>query len=216
MKDIILIGGGGHCKSVISTIKESDEFNIVGILDVKDKIGTKVNGIKIVGTDDEMDYYYKQGIKCAFIALGSIENTKLRLKLYQSAMDTGYELPYIVDKTAIVSKNVEIGKGSFIGKGAIINSDVRIGVNCIINTGAIIEHDCHIGKFSHIAPGSTLSGGVIIGDDTHIGTNSTIIQSISIGSNTIIGAGSVVIEDIGDDVKAYGNPCRAKLNETKH
>lgn len=208
MKDIILLGGGGHCKSVIDTIRELNEFNIIGILDINAKVGTQINNVEIIGNDGDLDYYYKRGLELAFITVGSIENTVLRQNLYQKAIKIGYKFPTIVDRTAIVSKQAKIGQGTFVGKGAIINSDVNVGMNCIINTGAIIEHDCNIGLFCHIAPGSTLSGGVLVGDNTHIGTNTTIIQSISVGNNSLIGAGSVVIDDIGSNVKAYGNPCR--------
>lgn len=208
MKDIILLGGGGHCKSVIDTIRELKEYNILGILDVREKVGTEINNIKIIGADEDLSYYYKRGLESAFITVGSIENNLLRRKLYEQAKNIGYKFETIIDKTAIISKSTKIGQGTFVGKGTIINTNVNVGMNCIINTGVIIEHDCNIGLFCHIAPGSTLSGGVIIGDNTHIGTNTTIIQNITIGCNSLIGAGSVVVNNIGDNVKAYGNPCR--------
>jgi len=160
MKDIILLGGGGHCKSVIDTIKELNKFNIAGILDVKDKVGTKVDNVEIIGIDEDLNYYYNQGIELAFITAGSIENTALRRNLYQKAINIGYKFPYLIDPTVITSKNIKIGQGTFVGKGATINSDANLGMHCIINTGVIIEHDCNIGEFCHIAPGSTLSGGV--------------------------------------------------------
>ncbi|MFW5647645.1 MAG: acetyltransferase [Candidatus Alkaliphilus sp. MAG34] len=208
MDDIILIGGGGHCKSVIDTINRLSRYNIIGVLDIQSKVGTQIAGIKIIGTDDDLGYFYKKGTKYAFLAAGSIGDTFLRRGLYTMAADIGYILPNIIDDTAIISKKVRMGIGNFIGKGVIINSDTTVGDNCIINTGSIIEHDCHIEDFCHIAPGGTLSGGVKVGKDTHIGTNATIIQNIKIGSNTIIGAGAVLLKDIGDNKKAYGNPCR--------
>ena len=208
MEDIILIGGGGHCKSVIDSIKRTKKYNIVGILDLKDKIGEEILGIKVIGTDDKLEYYYKNGVKNIFLTIGSIGDTKLRKKLYCSALSIGYVFPNIIDNTAIISDDVQMEYGNFVGKGSIINVGTRLGNNCIINTGTIIEHDCYIGDFSHIAPGATLSGNVVVGESTHIGTNSAVIQNIRIGKNSIIGAGSVVIKDIGDNVKAYGNPCR--------
>ena len=211
MKDIILIGGGGHCRSVIDSIKSGGYFNIIGILDSIDKVGQTISGIKIIGCDYDAEKFFKQGYKNAFITVGSIEDTTPREKIYSKLQAIGFEFPIIVDRTAIVAKDVVIEQGVFIGKGAIINSNVNIGLNCIINTGCIIEHDCIINKFSHIAPGSTLSGGVQIGKNAHIGANSTIIQYKKVGDNTIIGAGSVVIKDIGNNKKAYGNPCKEVL-----
>ncbi|MGF7059792.1 acetyltransferase [Brassicibacter mesophilus] len=208
MKDIVLIGGGGHCKSVIDSINRSKEFNIVGILDLPDNVGNEICGVKVLGTDDKLEYYYKNGVRNAFLSIGSIGDVTLRKKLYLAAFDIGYAFPNIIDSTAILSDKVEIGHGNFIGKGVIVNSQTLIENNCIINTGAVIEHDCHISSFCHIAPGSVISGNVVIGCNTHIGTNSTIVQNIIIGENTIIGAGSVVVKDVRNNSKAYGNPCR--------
>jgi sugar O-acyltransferase (sialic acid O-acetyltransferase NeuD family) len=208
MEDIILIGGGGHCKSIIDTINELKKYNIIGILDIADKLGNEICGIKIIGTDDSLEYYYKNGVRNAFLTIGSIGDTLIRRKLYSIALNIGYIFPNIIDNTAIVSDKIEIGHGNFIGKGAIININVKIANNTIINTGAIIEHDCYIGSFCHIAPGTAINGNVVIGENTHIGTNSTIIQNIKIGDNTIIGAGSVVVKNIESNIKAYGNPCK--------
>lgn len=208
MEEIILIGGGGHCKSVIDSINKSKEYKVIGILDLIDKVGSEILGISVIGTDKGLEIHYKNGVNNAFLTVGSIGDISLRKKIYSNAVAIGYKFPNIVDATAIISNNAEIGYGNFIGKGSIVNAGAKIGNNCIINTGAIIEHDCNIQDFCHMAPGVTLSGGVIIGENTHIGTNSTIIQNIKIGDNTMIGAGSVVLKDIGSNAKAYGNPCK--------
>lgn len=208
MKDILLIGGGGHCKSVIDTLISSTDYNIIGILDTPDKVGEKIHSVEVIGVDDDLQKYYDSGINYAFITLGSIGDTHLRVELYNKARAIGFDFPVIIDFSAVVSPTIHINNGSYIGKGAILNSDVSIGECCIINSGAIIEHDCKISSFCHIAPGTTMSGNVSLGKHTHIGTNSTIIQNITIGSHTIIGAGSVVISDFGSYKKAYGNPCK--------
>lgn len=208
MEDLILIGGGGHCRSVIDSIKSTNKFNIAGILDIKDNIGKYIDGVEIIGCDDDIGLIYKRGIKNAFITIGSIGNTYIREYLYKKIRFIGFNFPIIKDSSAIVSSNSFIGEGTFIGKGSIINSGTYIGKNCIINTGSILEHNCNIGDFVHISPGSVLSGDVKIGDKTHIGVNSTIIQGINIGKNCIIGGGSVVVKNIDENVKAYGNPCK--------
>jgi len=208
VKDIILIGGGGHCQSVIDTIESSNMYNIIGILDLPTKVGLKISGVEIIGTDEMLETYFNQGIKCAAITLGSIGDATQRKRLYNYAANIGFEFPTITDKTAIIGKDVKIEDGVFIGKGCIINVGSNIEKQAIINTGAIIEHDCRIGAFCHIGPGATLSGNVWVSEDAHIGTNSTIIQNIKIGNNSLIGAGSVIVRDVGSNMKAYGNPCK--------
>lgn len=207
MEKIILVGGGGHCKSIIESINGLKQFKIVGIVDKKlsECIGV---GVDIIGSDDGLDLLYKSGIKNAFIGVGSVGNANIRIKLYNILKNLGYTFPKIIDKTAIVSSSAIIEEGVFVGKGAIINAKTIIEKQCIINSGAIVEHDCKISEFVHLAPGATLSGGVYIGKRTHIGTNSTIIQNINVGNDVIVGAGSVIVKDIRNGVKVYGNPGR--------
>lgn len=208
MEDILLIGGGKHCGSVIDTIRSSSLFNIIGILDIPEKVGETIERVPIIGGDTDLTTWRNKGIEHAFITVGSIGDTQLRQKLFKEAQKLDFSFPVIKDKTAIVSESARIKEGTFIGKGTIINNSVNIGKLAIINSGAIIEHDSTIGDFCHIAPGTTLSGSVDVGDYTHIGTNTTIIQEIEIGHHTVIGAGSVVIGNIGDDKVAFGNPCK--------
>lgn len=211
MKDIILLGGGGHCSSVIDSIASTNRYNIIGILDQKQNVGTYVQGIKIIGDDDDLLHYFNQGVKHAFVTTGSIGDCSLRIKLVNLLKRTGFKLPPIIDSTAVIANSAKIGDGTFVGKRATLNTNVVIGDNCIINTATVIEHDTSIDSFCHIAPGTIISGGVSIHRETHIGTNSTIIQNIDIGHNTIIGAGSVVVKDIGSNKKAFGNPCKEVL-----
>lgn len=207
-EQIILVGGGGHAKSVIDAIKGQNQYDIVGILDVSDKLGEELEGIKVIGVDEDLHHYYQRGVKNAFITLGSVGNPTLRIKLYNRVKSVGYRLPNIIDKSAIIAQSVQLGEGCFIGKAAIINSGSIIGNNTIINTGSLVEHDCAIGSFVHLAPRSTICGSVKIADNTHVGVNTTVIQGITIGKGSLIGAGSIVLKDIGDAIKAYGCPCK--------
>ncbi|MGG7213289.1 acetyltransferase [Clostridium nigeriense] len=211
MEKIVLIGAGGHCKSVLDSLLELRTYEVVGITDIKNDF--EVMGVKVIGSDDILENLFKSGVSNAFISLGSIGNTSIRRKIYNNLRDIGYNLPRIIDKTAIVSKYATLEDGVFVGKGAIINAGSYIGSNSIINSGSIVEHDCKIGKFVHVAPGVTMSGGASIGNDSHVGTGASIIQGISIGKNSIIGAGSVIVRNIEDNCKVYGNPGRKVVYE---
>ncbi len=45
---LILIGGGGHCKSCIDVIEQEDKFEIAGILDVPEKKGERILNYEIL------------------------------------------------------------------------------------------------------------------------------------------------------------------------
>lgn len=202
---LLLIGGGGHCHSVIDSILSLNTFEEIGIID---NMNISCLGITVVGTDDDLPRLFSEGWSDAFITVGSVGNTAIRRRLYEMAKSLGFNFPTIVDPTATVAKECEIGEGAFIGKHAIVNSGSSLGVCTIINTGAIIEHDCSIGDFSHISSGTVLCGQVRVGSDSHVGARSVIRQQIVIGNHTLIGLGSVVVKNFPDSVKAYGNPCK--------
>ena len=207
-KKILLIGGGGHCHSVLDSILLSGIYDKIGIID---NIDSSVLDIPVVGTDDDIPRLKEAGWTDAFVTVGSIENTNLRHKLYDMVRRIGMNIPTIIDPSAIIARGTVISEGVFIGKRAVVNTGCRIGKCAIINTGAIVEHDCRVGDFSHISSGATICGQVNVGNDSHVGAGSVVRQQIIIGNCSLIGAGSVVVKDIPDAVKAYGNPCKVVM-----
>lgn len=49
---IILIGGGGHCKSCIDVIEQQGEYQIAGIVDMPKNLYQKVVGYEVIATDE--------------------------------------------------------------------------------------------------------------------------------------------------------------------
>ena len=210
-KKILLIGDGGHCRSIFDSVSATGIYDDIGVV-VKDNVDpTAGHDLPVAGKDAELAELYADGWQEAFISLGSIGDVSGRRRLYQMVKAIGFAFPVITDPTAVVAKNAVIGEGVFIGKKAVVNAGSSVEKCAIINTGAIIEHDCSIGAFSHISSGAVLCGGIKVGDGTHIGAGTVIRQIISIGDDTMIGAGSVVVRDIPSHVKAYGNPCRVVI-----
>lgn len=208
-RKLILIGGGGHCKSVIE-VAESAGYNIKGILDVPDEVGKEVlPGHKVIGTDDEIPQYVE---KCDFvITVGFIKNPALRIKLYNKVKAAGGRLATIIASTAHVSKYAELGEGTVIMHHAFVNAGAKIGDNCIINTFVNIEHDAEVGNQCHISTGTMVNGECKIGENCFIGSQSVCANCIEIASDIIVGAGSVVRKSIRMKGIYAGNPAILKI-----
>lgn len=204
-KKLLLIGGGGHCHSVLDVVLAMDAYDEIGIID---SIDSSYLGISVVGSDDDISILFKNGWTDAFITVGSVGNTKIRRRLYEMVKNQGFIIPNVIDPSAIIGRGVEIEEGVFIGKRAVVNTGSSIGTCAIINTGAIVEHDCEVGAFTHISPGTILCGQVKVGEDSHIGAGSVVKQLVEISDKVLVGAGSVVVKSILSNVKAYGNPCK--------
>ena len=191
MKKIILIGGGGHCKSVIDVIEQEDKFDIAGIVDKPELLGKTIFGYPVIGNDSNLESLAKK-YQNALITIGQIKSSSLRIKLYDLAIKAQFSLPYIISPNAYVSKHSKIGSGTVVMHNAIVNANVSIGNNCIINSKALIEHDCIISDHCHISTNTIINGGVKIGSKCFIGSNVTTKNNITINENSFIKAGSIV------------------------
>lgn len=186
---IVLLGGGGHCHSVIDVIEQENKYQIIGIVDKKELIGTNVLGYKIIANDDDLEEIYKT-CKNAIITVGQIESNHVRVKLFNRLKEIGFNLPIIISPIAYVSKHSFIDEGTIVMHHAFINANVRIGKNCIINSKALIEHDVIIEDNCHISTASVINGSVLIKANTFFGSNATSKQSVEISG--FIKAGSLV------------------------
>ena len=205
MSKLLLVGGGGHCHSVLDSVMCQGLYEEIGIIDWTD---SSCLGVPVVGNDDDIPTLFRKGWTDAFVTVGSLGNTYLRRRLFDMVKQYGLNIPIIIDPTAVVASDVQIFEGAYIGKHTVVNAGSIIGTCAIINTGAVIEHDCEVGSFAHVSPGVIVCGQVEIGTDAHVGAGSVVRQNIVIGTSALIGAGSVVVKDIPGGVTAYGNPCR--------
>ena len=204
-KNLILVGGGGHCKSVID-VAESAGYNILGVLDMPEDIGKKVLDYKVIGTDDDIPQYVD---KAEFvITVGFIKNPTTRINLYNKVKEAGGKLATVIASTAHVSKYSTIGEGTVVMHQAFVNAGAQIGESCIINTFCNIEHDAHVGAQCHISTGTMVNGDCKIGERVFVGSQSVLANGIEVGDDIIVGAGSLVRKSIKTPGLYSGNPLK--------
>ena len=190
---LILIGGGGHCKSVIDVIESTGNFLIKGIID--NNLKGDVLGYPILGNDSDLkknDFM----VKYAFISIGQIKSPDTRIKLFNYLKELHYELPVIVASSARVSKFATLEAGVIVMHGATIVAGSKISNNTIINNHVLVDHDCIIGSNCHISTGVTLNGNVVVGENCFIGSGAIVREGVKIGSGSFIGMDSAVYRDI--------------------
>lgn len=207
-KNLILVGGGGHCKSVIEAA-ESAGYNILGVLDTPENVGKQVLAYSVIGTDDDIPLYVD---KAEFIiTVGLIKNPAIRIRIYNRIKEAGGKLATIIASTARISKYATVGEGTVIMHQAFVNAGAQIGENCIINTFCNIEHDAHVGAQSHISTGAMVNGDCNVGERVFIGSQSVLANGITIGDDIIVGAASFVRKNISDKGIYSGNPAILKI-----
>jgi sugar O-acyltransferase (sialic acid O-acetyltransferase NeuD family) len=200
MIKLVLVGGGGHCKSCIEVIESDGRFQIIGIVDKAKNKDNTLLGIPFIGTDLDLEEILSEN-HMAIVTVGQIKTAEIRKKLFYSIKKLGKPMATIVASSSVVSRYSKIKQGSIIMHGAIINAGVDIGNNVIINSSALIEHDVKIGDHCHISTGALINGSSKIEDGCFIGSGAIIHQNIKIGRNAIISAGSVISRDVPEGIK---------------
>ncbi len=199
MKDIVILGAGGHAKVLFDACRSSGR-TVRGFLDA-DPAGPGLFGVPVLGTDDMLsDDGFLDRVEVA-VGLGL---PHVHRRVTQRCIDAGAAFAQVTHASVTISDFVEIGAGSFVNAGAIINAATRVGRHCIVNTRVSIDHDCVLGDFVNIAPGAVLAGEVRCADGVFIGTGAAIGPGITIGQDAVIGAGAIILRDVDAGAKIVG------------
>ena len=196
MKDVIIVGAGGHAKVIADIVLKSGD-SIKGFFDNSGR--TEFLGYPILGTED----VYEKYLDCYFVI--GIGNANVRKKM-TNKMTKAKWYTAIHPQAIISSIGCEIGEGTVVMANAVINSCAKVGKHCIINTLSVVEHDNVICDYVHISVGAKVAGSVTIGAKTWVGVGATVSNNITICNDCMIGAGAVVVEDINESGTYVGVP----------
>ena len=202
MSYLLLIGGGGHCRSCIDVIEAEGRYKIRGIVQPVFDEADEIFGYPFVGSDEDLPFLLQETTQ-ALVTVGQIRSPEIRIQLFELLRQSGGKLPRIVSPFAYCSRYAEMDVGTVVMHGAIVNARANIGANCIINSQALIEHDVIVADHCHVSTGARVNGGVTIGKGSFIGSGAILKEGIVIGENVIISAGQVILRDVpsGDVVK---------------
>lgn len=199
-KPLILIGGGGHCKSCIDIIEMDDRYEIIGIIDAPKMVGDWILGYEIIGSDDDIQSFAEKG--CSFfITLGQIKSPARRIEIFKDLKKLSADVPSFISQKAYISRHAKIGTGTIIHHNAVINAAAEVGDLCVINTAAVVEHDVKVGNYCHVSTSVMVNGGVTVGDGTFIGSNASIKDNIEIGDGSFVGFHCRVMTNLAPGTK---------------
>lgn len=196
MEDLVLLGGGGHCRAVIDVVERTGRYRIAGIVDGALAKGSEVAGYPVLGADEDLPALRRE-IGHGLVSVGQIRSAAVRMKLFARLEDAGFALATVISPLAEVSRRAQLGRGSVAMHFAAIGPACAVGVNAIVNTRALIEHDCRIGDHCHISTGALLNGGVKVGNGVFIGSGSVLRDGIDIADGAFVAMGARVIGPVG-------------------
>jgi len=192
---MILIGGGGHCRSAIDVIELEGRYAIRGIIQPRSDGCEPLLEYPVLGEDDDLHVLLAQ-TPLALVTVGQIKTSAVRKRLYDLLRQHGAGLPTIVSPRANVSRHASVSEGTLVMHGALVNACAKVGVNCIVNSLALIEHDAAVGDHCHVSTGSRINGGVVIEEGCFIGSGAVLREGVRIGAGSVIGAGCIINGDV--------------------
>jgi sugar O-acyltransferase (sialic acid O-acetyltransferase NeuD family) len=204
MKEVIIIGSGGHGAELDDYINYNN--NIRG-----------VEEIKIVGyLDDNPDNYSRYQFSAPLIGgvknhkvrkdiyyIIGIANLKYRQKFVEQYLKDGARFLSLIHASAYISRSCKIGAGAIIGPHVNLGPNTAVGDFSVINSRSSVGHDTHIGKYNFISPNVCFSGFTTVGDSNLFGINSATIPEVQIGNNNKIMAGMIIDRNVGDDTVVF-------------
>lgn len=193
MKDIAIIGDGGHAREVMCQMSE--------------KLFRFVDD-KYWNPSADMVFPISQFDPHKFKIMICISDPIARKEIVDRLPKETRYFSFIHPTALIMDDNIQIGEGSFIGAYSILTTNIKIGKHAILNRGNHIGHDSRIGDFFSAMPGAIVSGNVTIGDCVYLGTNSSIKEKINICGDTTIGLGSGVVKNITNSGIYGGVPAK--------
>jgi sugar O-acyltransferase (sialic acid O-acetyltransferase NeuD family) len=200
MKDVIIIGAGGHAAELEDYIRFAEqvsgnkEFNIVGYLDdnPENYARYKFHSPLIGGVTSH------KVIKGHMYIIG-IANLKYRKMFVEKYKAEGALFASFIHSAAYISESAAIGEGSIIGPHANLGPNVKVGSFTLINSRCSLGHDTVVGDFNFISPNVCFSGYTKIGDENLLGINASTIPEVHVGNRNKIAAGMVLDQNVGDD-----------------
>lgn len=70
MEKIILLGAGGHAKTIVDTLEQQGKYEIAGFVEKDNREAFTYRDYSVIGTDDELRNLYRSGIHVAICSIG--------------------------------------------------------------------------------------------------------------------------------------------------
>jgi sugar O-acyltransferase (sialic acid O-acetyltransferase NeuD family) len=186
---LLIVGAGGHGRSVAEAVLMSDDFELVGFLDDGAfACGGDVWGLPVLGPAAGFDGY----LSVASHAVVAIGNNALRQRLCGQLKAAGFALASVIHPHAIVSPRAKLGEGVAVMAGAIVGTEAVLGQGVILNCGAVVDHHAQVQDFGHLGVNACMAGGSILGALAWMQAGSAVSYGVQLASGTVLKPGEAI------------------------
>ncbi len=206
MKDLYIVGAGGFGREVYNWLLDagsSSEWQFCGFLDDNTEALKGLNYGK--GVVAPVTGFAVQPSHLFVCGIGEVST---KMKVCKPLLEQEAQFQTVIHPTAVVGKNVQLGKGVVLCPRVILTCDIKIGDMAMINCSSSVGHDATIGDWCTMSAHCDLTGYAVLGCGVFMGSGARVIPGKSVGDNAVVGAGSVVVQSVAAGQKVFGNPAR--------
>ncbi|WP_310936220.1 acetyltransferase [Variovorax sp. UMC13] len=185
MKRLLIIGAGGHGRTVAEAVLLGQEYELTAFLDDAPDGVQLLGGIPVWGGTSELASCRGQ-VDAVVVAIG---RNALRETLHAYVAAVGFPLATVVHPRAIVSPSALIGPGCAVMAGAVIGTQACLAEGAIANCGAVVDHDCLVEAFGHLGVGACMSGGSALGRGAWLQAGAVLGYGVKVPAGQVLRAG---------------------------
>lgn len=186
---LLIVGAGGHGRSVAEAVLMSGDFDLVGFLDDGAfAIGGDVWGLPVLGPATG----FADFVGVALHVVVAIGNNALRQKLCAELVAAGFELATIIHPKAIVSPRAQLSEGVAVMAGAIVGTEAQLGQGAIVNCGAVVDHNAKVHEFGHLGVNACMAGGSVLGALAWMQAGAAIGYGVHVDAGRVLAPGQAL------------------------
>ncbi len=192
MKRLLIVGAGGHGRSVAEAVLAAGQYKLVGFADDAAPALQQVWDLPVFGDTADLASY-RGYADAAIVAIG---NNRLREAWQHALYAAGFALATVVHPQAMVSPRAVVGEGGAIMAGAIVGTGAQLGAGVIVNCGAVVDHDGRVDDFCHLGVNAAMSGGSVLGRGAWMQAGSVLGYGATVEAGRVLGPGEAVNKTI--------------------
>jgi sugar O-acyltransferase (sialic acid O-acetyltransferase NeuD family) len=188
---LLIVGAGGHGRSVAEAAELSGMFDVVGFLDDALPVSEVVLPGAVLGAIGNLSQLDSYRAVCdqAIVAVG---NNTVREKLTQQLINAEFYMATVIHPRAFVSPSAVVSIGSAVMAGAIVCTEAQLGVGVIVNCGAVVDHHAKVGDFGHLGVSACMAGGSILGRSAWMQAGCALGYGVEVPAGAVLTPGTAL------------------------